>query len=77
MKNLIERISTAPDVCDSEPTIRNTRIAVQTILGLLSSGSTRAEILEEYASLETDDIDACLAYVSEMIYRQYLIQAIT
>ena len=76
MKNLIERISIAPDKCEGEPVIKGTHIAVQTILGLLSSGSTHAEILENHPGLEADDIDACLAYVSELVYRQYLIQAI-
>ena len=77
MNHLIERISITPDVCEGAPTIRNTRIGVQTILGLLSSGNTHAEILEEYPSLEMDDIDACLAYISDMVYQQYLAQAIT
>ena len=51
MSNLIDRITIDPDICNGKPIIRGKRIAVQTILEFLSSGDTRAEILEEYPSL--------------------------
>ncbi len=69
MNNLIDRITIDPDVCNGKPVIRGKRIAVQTILEFLSSGDTSAEILEEYPSLEIEDINACLAYASEVMNR--------
>ena len=76
MNNLIDRITIDPDVCNGKPTIRGKRIAVQTILEFLSSGDTRAEVLEEYPSLEIEDINACLAYASEVMNRKYVVQTI-
>ena len=76
MNNLIDRITIDPDVCNGKPTIRGKRIAVQTVLEFLSSGDTRAEILEEYPSLEIEDINACLAYASEVMNRKYVVQTI-
>lgn len=76
MNNLIDRITIDPDVCNGKPVIRGKRIAVQTILEFLSSGDTRAEILEEYPSLEIEDINACLAYASEVMNRKYVVQTI-
>ena len=37
---------------------------VTTILELLSSGMTMKEILEDYTSLEKEDIFACLKYAA-------------
>ena len=76
MNNLIDRITIDPDICNGKPTIRGKRIAVQTILEFLSSGDTRAEVLEEYPSLEIEDINACLAYASEVMNRKYVVQTI-
>ena len=76
MNNLIDRITIDSDVCNGKPVIRGKRIAVQTVLEFLSSGNTRAEILEEYPSLEIEDINACLAYASEVMNRKYVVQTI-
>lgn len=42
------------------------RYPVELTLDLLSSGMTHQEILEDYPSLEADDIRACLAYASKL-----------
>ena len=76
MNKLTDRITIDPDVCNGKPIIRGKRIAVQTVLEFLSSGDTRAEVLEEYPSLEMEDINACLAYASEVMNRKYVIQTI-
>lgn len=60
MEYITERITIDPDICNGKPTIRGKRITVQTILGFLSAGDSKEEILEEYPSLEAEDIDACL-----------------
>jgi uncharacterized protein (DUF433 family) len=56
------RITINPEVCNGKPTIRGKRIAVQTLLELLSAGESREEILRQYPSLEPEDVDACLAF---------------
>ncbi len=40
------------------------RYPVTMLLDLLSAGMTHDEILEDYPSLEHDDISACLLYAS-------------
>jgi uncharacterized protein (DUF433 family) len=64
MKSLIDRITVNPEICHGKTTIRNMRYPVELILDLLASGMSQDEILEDYPSLEPDDIKACLAYAS-------------
>ena len=66
MENLLDRITLNPDVCHGKPTIRNKRYTVDLILDLLSAGHSFESILEEYNSLELEDIYACLAYASKL-----------
>jgi uncharacterized protein (DUF433 family) len=66
MENLLDRITLNPDVCHGKPTIRNKRYTVDLILDLLSAGQSFESILEEYNSLELEDIYACLAYASKL-----------
>ncbi len=61
------RITVHPDRCNGKPTIRGLRIAVETVLGLLSAGESFEEILRQYPSLELADIDACLRFADETL----------
>jgi len=56
------RITVDPAVCGGRPCIRGMRIRVTDILGMLASGATQAEILEDYPYLEAADITAALDY---------------
>jgi uncharacterized protein (DUF433 family) len=56
------RITIDPAICNGKPTLRGKRIAVQTVLGYLSEGDSAEEILEQYPSLDADDIRACLRF---------------
>ena len=76
MQDITSRITIDPDTCNGKPTIGGKRIAVQTILEFLSAGDSRAEVLEQYPSLELDDVNACLAYASQLMNRKYVIEAI-
>ena len=59
-----ERITLDPEVMGGKPCIRGIRITVGTIVGLLASGHTGAEILKAYPYLEKEDIRAALAYAT-------------
>jgi uncharacterized protein (DUF433 family) len=63
---LIKRITINPEICQGRPTIRNTRYTVDLILDLLSSGMTENEIIDDYPTLEKDDIKACLSFASQL-----------
>jgi len=70
------RITIDPDLCNGKPTIRGKRITVQTIVEFLSAGETVDEILNQYPSLEKEDIHACLAFASQLMGHKYTLQEI-
>lgn len=65
-KNLKNRITINHEICHGRPTIRNTRYTVDLILDLLSSGMSEANIIQDYPALEIKDINACLAFASQL-----------
>ena len=58
--DLLDRISVRADIFGGKPIIRDMRIAVEHILGMLAAGDTADTILQEYPVLEAEDIQACL-----------------
>lgn len=64
--DLLSRISIDPNICFGKPCIRGHRIWVSLILDLLAAGETIETILEEYPSIEREDVLACIAYAAEM-----------
>ncbi|MBW4653072.1 MAG: DUF433 domain-containing protein [Kaiparowitsia implicata GSE-PSE-MK54-09C] len=64
---LLNRITTDPNIMVGKPVIRGTRLTVEYILNLLAHGATTAEILEEYEGLVQDDILACLLFASRSL----------
>lgn len=59
-----ERITLDPAVMGGKACIRNLRVSVGTVVGLLAAGRSPDEILEAYPYLEREDIDAALAYAA-------------
>jgi len=76
METLIDRITVDNTVCNGKPTIRGKRIAVQTILEFLGAGDTRDEILRQYPTLVSEDIDACLRFAADLMSHQFSFKAI-
>ena len=56
------RITIDEKICNGKPTIRGKRITVQTILEFLSAGESIEEILNQYPTLEREDISACFEF---------------
>ncbi|HMO25833.1 MAG TPA: DUF433 domain-containing protein [Tepidisphaeraceae bacterium] len=69
---LLARIWIDPKRCFGKPCIRGHRIWVSLILDFLASGSSVDEILEMYPQLQPADIQACIAYGSEMSRERYV-----
>jgi uncharacterized protein (DUF433 family) len=69
-----DRISIHPDICNGKPTLRGKRITVQTILEFLSAGENPQHILEQYPSLEAEDINACLAFACKLMDHKYILK---
>jgi uncharacterized protein (DUF433 family) len=59
-------ISVDPLVCHGKACITGTRVMVSVVLDNLADGVSRNEILASYPSLQTEDIDACIAYAAEI-----------
>lgn len=60
----MDRITRNPEVMGGKPCIRGMRVTVGTIVGLVASGHSNAEILVAYPYLEEDDIRQALAYAA-------------
>ncbi|MBI3258257.1 MAG: DUF433 domain-containing protein [Ignavibacteriae bacterium] len=64
MENFLEMISINPEIRFGKPCIQGTRIAVEDILGWLASGMSNEEIIEDYPSLNKDQILAALSFAA-------------
>ncbi|MBW6480659.1 MAG: DUF433 domain-containing protein [Bacteroidales bacterium] len=76
MEYLTDRITIDQNICNGKPTIRGTRIAVNTILEFLSAGDTAEEILKQYPGLVKEDIAACLKFAAELMNKNYVIKPV-
>jgi len=72
--SLLKRITARADVFGGKPIIRDMRISVEMVLGLLAQGATHQEVLDDHPGLEADDIRACIAYAHAVIARDTLEQ---
>lgn len=57
-----DRITIDPAVCLGKPRVRGTRITVEFVLKLVSSGCTTDEIASDYPELVPADVRQCAAY---------------
>jgi uncharacterized protein (DUF433 family) len=75
--NWRERITVDPKILVGKPIIKDTRISVEFVIDLLGRGWTTEQILNEYDHLKPEDLQACLAYASELLQseRVYLLSA--
>ncbi|BCB25966.1 hypothetical protein SKTS_08520 [Sulfurimicrobium lacus] len=73
--SLLDRITIEPGKCGGRPSIRGMRIRVTDVLGLLAAGASHQEILEDYPTLEEDDILASLEYAAAQTDHAILIAA--
>lgn len=67
------RIVFNPKILAGKPIIKGTRISVEFILELLSSGMSVQEIIKEYPHLRKEDILASIEYVAKTIKHEDLI----
>jgi uncharacterized protein (DUF433 family) len=60
----LPRITLNPKVMGGKPCIRGMRVTVSTVVGLVATGHSNAEILELYPYLEEEDIRQALRYAA-------------
>ncbi len=61
------RIALAPDLLAGKPVIRETRLSVEFVIGLMADGWSEADVLQNYPGIGHDDIIACLAYARDTL----------
>ena len=59
---LLERVTVRSDVFGSKPIIRDMRIAVEHVLGMLAAGDTVDTVLSQLPILEPEDVQACMLF---------------
>ncbi|MDX9988491.1 DUF433 domain-containing protein [Thiothrix unzii] len=64
---LLQRIALNPQIMAGKPVIRGTRLTVEHILKLLAHGANVAEIKDEYANVNEEDIRACLLFAQKSL----------
>ena len=61
------RIVVDPKVLVGKPIIKGTRISVELVIDLLARGYTPEQVRQQYDHITVEDIQACLAYASEVL----------
>lgn len=65
--NWKDRIIVDPNILVGKPIVQGTRISVEFVIDLLGRGWTVDDVLKEYDHLTPADVQACLAYASEIL----------
>ena len=66
------RITINPHEMGGVPCIRNLRIPVATVVGMVAEGMSEAEILAAYPDLQHDDLAEALQYAAEAVREREL-----
>lgn len=69
----LDRITSDPEICHGQPTVRGLRYTVESLLELLSAGMSVDELLADYPDLERDDVLAALEFGALAAGRQRVI----
>jgi len=69
-ERMYERIVIDPNICHGQACVKGTRIPAHQIIAMLANGDTIEEILNEYPSLQRQDILACLDYAASLAEEQ-------
>ena len=72
---LLNRITIDDAQCGGRPCIRGMRIRVGDILELLGAGASVEEVLEDYPTLEREDILASMEYAARQLDHAILLSA--
>ncbi len=73
---LLQRITARPGVFGGKPIIRDMRIAVEHVLGMLAAGDSAETILREYPVLEPEDIQACLLFAHRSMAGEHVYERV-
>ena len=71
-QELLKRITVRADVFGGKPIIRDMRIAVEHVLGMLAAGDAAEDIMREYPFLGPEDIQACLLFAHRSVSGEHV-----
>ncbi len=71
--NKLDRITTDPNVCLGQATIRGMRITVSVVLKMLAAGKSVQDVLDAYPELEPEDVRQALHYAAWLASEQLLV----
>ena len=71
------RIVANPGILGGKPIVEGTRLSVEHILGLLASGMSHAEIIEDYPLLTEESIRAVLTYAAKALRNEIVIDVVS
>ncbi|MDH4410551.1 MAG: DUF433 domain-containing protein [Verrucomicrobiales bacterium] len=61
---LLERITSNPEILGGKPILQGRRLAVEHVLEMLANGDSPEVILSGYPWLDPEDIQACFLYAA-------------
>lgn len=70
-----QRVISDPAILGGKLIIKGTRISVEFILELLTSGMTLTDIIQEYPQLTAADVKAALQSARRAISKEYIVPA--
>jgi uncharacterized protein (DUF433 family) len=63
----VDRITVNPKQMGGVPCLRGLRIPVATVVNMIASGMTPAQVVEELPPLELDDVAAALRFAADAV----------
>ncbi len=73
---LYKNIISNPDICNGKPTIKGTRITVQSVMSFVLAGDTDEDVLKDYPRMTSDDLQTCKEFTSMLFEMPTLIKSI-
>jgi len=70
----LDRITFDPEIMQGQACIRAMRIPVSLVVNLIAHGRSAAEIIEEYPTLEPEDIAQALKYAALLTRDEVLVR---
>ncbi len=73
---LYKNIISDPDICNGKPTIKGTRITVQSVMSFILAGDSDQAVLEGYPRMTADDLQACKEFTSMLFEKPTLFKSV-
>ena len=71
---LYKNIVSNPDICNGKPTIKGTRITVQSVMSFILAGDTDKVVLKGYPRMTSEDLKTCKEFTSLLFEKPTLIK---